>query len=206
MSQFFRVHPDNPQGRLIRGAGDILRDGGIIAYPTDSGYALGCRLDQKHALDRIHRIRNLPPEHNFTLICRNISEVAVYARFDDAVFRLLKANTPGPYTFVLEATKEVPRRMLSPKRKSIGLRIPDHTIVLALLAELDEPIMSTTLILPGEDLPMNDAEEIRLRLEKQVDLVIDGGPCGTLPTTVVDLREIPPRILREGKGDPAPFL
>jgi tRNA threonylcarbamoyl adenosine modification protein (Sua5/YciO/YrdC/YwlC family) len=206
MSQFFRVHPDNPQSRLIRGAVDILRNGGVVVYPTDSGYALGCRLDQKSALERIHKIRNLSPEHNFTLICRTISEAAAYARFGDAVFRLLRANTPGPYTFVLEATKEVPRRMLSPKRKSIGLRIPDHTVALALLAELDEPIMSTTLILPGEDLPMTDPEEMRVRLEKQVELVIDGGPCGTLPTTVVDLREIPARILREGKGDPAPFL
>ena len=205
MSQYFRIHPEDPQPRLIRRAAEILGEGGVVAYPTDSGYALGCRLGDKQALGRIQRIRGLGPDHNFTLMCRNLSEAAAYAKFDDIVFRVLRANTPGPYTFILSATKEVPRRLLSPKRKTIGIRIPDHAVVQALLAERDEPIMTTTLILPGEDMPINDAEEIRRVLEKQVDLVIDSGSCGTLPTTVVDLMQEPPRIVRVGKGDPTPF-
>ncbi len=204
MSQYFQVHPDNPQRRLLRQSVDILGHGGVIAYPSDSAYALGCQVGNKQGADRIRQLRRLPPEHNFTLVCRDLSELATYAKVDNEVFRLLKNHTPGPYTFLLAATKEVPRRLVHPKRKTIGIRVPDHRIVQALLEEMGEPLMSVSLILPGEDAPMNDPVEIRTQLERQLDLVIDGGTCPAVPTTVVDLSERP-RILRYGGGDPSPF-
>jgi tRNA threonylcarbamoyl adenosine modification protein (Sua5/YciO/YrdC/YwlC family) len=206
MSQFFIVHPDNPQSRLIAQAVKIIRNGGVLVYPTDSAYALGCHLGDKAALERICRIRHLDAKHNFTLICRNLSEVGIYANFDTPVYRMLKANTPGAYTFILRATKEVPRRLMHPKKKTIGIRIPDNPIVRALLTELNEPMLTTTLILPGEDSPMTDPEEIRKQIEAEIDLVIDGGFCGIEPTTLVDLSNNVPEVLREGKGDPTPFL
>lgn len=205
MAQYFHVHPTHPQTRLIKRAVEIVRAGGVIAYPTDSSYALGCHLGDKGALERIRRIRRLEDDHNFTLMCRDLSELAQYARVGNSDFRLLKAYTPGPYTFILAATREVPRRLQHIKRKTIGLRVPDHVITLALLAELNEPLMSVTLIMPGDELPLADPEEIRLRLEHQVDLVIDGGACGIDPTTVVVLEDGAARVTRVGKGDPAPF-
>jgi tRNA threonylcarbamoyl adenosine modification protein (Sua5/YciO/YrdC/YwlC family) len=205
MSQYFRIHPDNPQGRLIRQAVEIIRQGGVIAYPTDSAYALGCHLGDKKALERIRRIRQVDDRHNFTLVCRDLSEIATYAQVNNAAYRLINAHTPGPYTFILPASREVPRRLLHPKRRTIGIRVPDHRITQALLEELGEPLMSTTLILPGQDRPMTDAEEIRDALEHELDLIIDGGPCGIEPTTVVDLTGERPVVLRVGKGDPAPF-
>jgi len=205
MAQFFQIHPVNPQPRLIARAVAILRDGGVIAYPTDSSYALGCHLGDKQAMERIQRIRRVGDRHNFTLVCRDLSELALYARVENDIYRLLKSFTPGPYTFILPATREVPRRLQNPKRRTIGLRVPDHPITQALLAELSEPIMSATLILPGADLPLSDPEEIRERLEHDVDLVIDGGICALEPTTVVDLVDGTPRVTRRGKGDPTPF-
>lgn len=205
MSQYFKIHPENPQIRLIRQAVTIARNSGVIVYPTDSGYALGCQIGDKAALGRICHIRNLDTKHNFTLICRDLSEVGIYAVFDTPVFRLLRANTPGPYTFILRASREVPRRLMHPRRKTIGIRIPDHPIAQALLAEMDEPMLTTTLILPGEDQPMNDPARIRDRLKKDVDLVIDGGFGGLVPTTMVDFLEGVPRVVRQGKGDSAPF-
>ena len=205
MGQYFRIHPDNPQLRLVRQAAEIIRGGGVVAYPTDSGYALGCQLGNKAAIERIWKIRNLDTKHHFTLICRDLSEVGVYANFDTPVYRLLKANTPGPYTFILRGTKEVPRRLMHPKRKTIGLRIPDNPVVQALLAELNEPMLTTTLILPGDDLPMTDPEEIGNRIEQEVDLIVDGGYGGNVPTTMVDMTGGVPQVLREGKGDAAPF-
>jgi tRNA threonylcarbamoyl adenosine modification protein (Sua5/YciO/YrdC/YwlC family) len=199
------MHPENPQARMIRQSAQIVRDGGVIAYPTDSGYALGCHLGDKTALDRMRQIRQLGARHHFTLICRHLSEVGTFAAFDTPVYRLLKANTPGPYTFILRATRVVPRRVIHQKTKTIGIRIPDHPIVQALLTELEEPMLTTTLILPGDAHPMNDASEIHERLQNHVDLIIDGGPCGTIPTTVVDLSDDVPRILRVGRGDPSPF-
>lgn len=206
MSQFFTIHPINPQARLVHRAVEILRDGGVVVYPTDSCYALGCLLGDKAAMDRIRALREADKDHNFTLVCRDLSEIATYARVDNPTFRLLKAHTPGPYTFILPATHEVPRRLQHPKRKTIGIRIPEHVVAQAILAELGEPLMSSTLILPGNDTPLTDPEEMRDRLEHQVDLVIDGGPCGFQPTTVVDVSSGVPRIAREGRGDPAPFL
>ncbi|MGI9316245.1 MAG: L-threonylcarbamoyladenylate synthase [bacterium] len=205
MAQFFKIHPDNPQLRLIRQAVEILRRGGVIAYPTDSSYALGCAIGNKEAMEKIRRIRRVDDDHNFTLVCRDLSELSVYARVDNEIYRLLKRFTPGPYTFILGATREVPRRLQHAKKKTIGLRVPDFPIVDALLAELDEPIMSSTLILPGQQLPMNDAEEIREKLEHEVDMVVDGGPCDLEPTTVVDLVTGVPKVLRSGKGDIAAF-
>jgi len=205
MAQYFEVHPLNPQLRLIRQAVEIIRRGGVIAYPTDSSYALGCHLDDKDAAERIRRIRRLDDKHNFTLVCRDLSQLAQYARVGNADFRLLKAHTPGPYTFILPATREVPRRLQHARRKTIGLRVPDHPVVQALLAELGEPLMTVTLILPDEELPLADAREIRERLEHQVDLVIDAGPCGLAPTTVVALDDGVAEVRRVGKGDPAPF-
>jgi tRNA threonylcarbamoyl adenosine modification protein (Sua5/YciO/YrdC/YwlC family) len=202
MSQFFQIHPDNPQPRLVSQAVDIIRDGGLVVYPTDSSYAIGCHLGDKDAMERIRRIRQLDARHHFTLVCRDLSEIATYAKVDNQAYRLLKTLTPGPYTFLLPATHEVPRRLQHAKRKTIGLRVPDHRVAQALLAELNEPIMSSTLILPGADLPETDAEEIRERLDKLVDLIIDGGNCGFEPTTVIDLASGgAPEVLRQGKGD-----
>ncbi|HEX7964995.1 MAG TPA: L-threonylcarbamoyladenylate synthase [Gammaproteobacteria bacterium] len=205
MSQYFSLHPVNPQLRLIRRAVEILRAGGVVVYPTDSCYALGCHLGDKDAMERIRRIRQADKDHNFTLVCRDLSEIATYAKVDNPTFRLLKACTPGPYTFILEATREVPRRLQHPKRKTIGIRVPDHPVPRALLEELGEPVMSSTLIMPGEDMPLTDPEEMRARLEHQVDLILDAGPCGSDATTVVDLSGEAPRVLRAGRGDPAPF-
>src|SRR6056297_464407 len=205
VSQFFQIHPENPQKRLIDQAIQIIRDGGVIAYPTDSGYALGCHLGDKKAVERIKWLRSLDDKHNFTLICSDLSEIGTYAKVSNDVFRLLKAHTPGPYTFILQATNEVPRLLLHPKRRSIGVRVPDHRITHALLAALGEPLMSVTLIPVGEDLPMTDADEIRARFGAHLDAIIDGGACHLDPTSVIDLRELPPKILREGRGDTAPF-
>lgn len=205
MSQFFQIHPDNPQQRLVKQAADIIRAGGVIVYPTDSGYALGCHLGDKKALERIRRIRQLDKDHNFTLVCRDLSELGSYARVDNVAYRLIKNHTPGPYTFILRATAEVPKRLLHPKRRTIGLRVPDNAIALALLQELGEPIMSVTLILPGDDLPSIDPYEIRRELEHDVDLVIDGGYCGMEPTSVIDLSEDQLVILRQGLGDTSHF-
>lgn len=205
MSQFFQIHPDNPQARLVRQAVDIIRQGGVVVYPTDSAYALGCHIGDKRALDRIRRIRKLDDRHNFTLVCRDLSEIATYSRVDNKVYRLLRACTPGPYTFILKATSEVPRRLLHPKRKTVGLRVPENAIASALLADLGEPLMSVTLIMPGEEYPLIDPYEIREVLEHEVDLVIDGGYCGMEATTVVDLADDAPLVLRAGKGDIGPF-
>jgi len=200
MSQYFQIHPENPQIRLIRQAIQIIRTGGGVGFPTDSSYAIGCQLDDKAAMERIQRIRKLDSKHNFTLMCRDLSEIANYALVDNINYRLIKSLTPGPYTFILKATKEVPRRLLNPKRKTIGVRIPDHAITLALLEELNEPLMSSTLILPGDEFPMTDPYQIRVYLEHQVDLIVDGGFSGHEPTTVVDLMDEHPVVLREGKG------
>ncbi|PRY72073.1 L-threonylcarbamoyladenylate synthase [Halomonas ventosae] len=205
MSQFFQIHPDNPQKRLIDQATQIIRNGGVVAYPTDSGYALGCHLGDKKAIEKIKWLRSLDDKHNFTLVCSDLSEIGTYAKVDNDVFRLLKAHTPGAYTFILDATSEVPRLLLHPKRRSIGVRVPDHAITRALLAALGEPLMSVTLIPVGEALPMTDAEEIRERFGAHLDLVIDGGACHLDATSVIDLRDLPPRILREGRGDITPF-
>ncbi len=205
MSQFFEIHPETPQPRLVRQAVEILKKGGVIAYPTDSAYALGCALDEKKAAERIKWLRDLDDKHNFTLVCKDLSDIGPYAKVDNVQFRLLKSHTPGPYTWIMDATSEVPRRLLHPKRRQIGIRVPDNRIVEALVAEMGEPIMSSTLLMPGDEWPMSDAEEIRDRLEHQVDLVIEGGYCGREPTTVVDLCGEVPQILREGKGDPSPF-
>lgn len=205
MSQFYQIHPENPQARLISRSVDILRGGGVIAYPTDSAYALGCHIGDKAALDRIRRIRRLDDKHNFTLVCRDLSEISTYARVNNSVYRLLRHTTPGPYTFILRATSEVPRRLMHPKRKTVGLRVPDNAIAAALLEELGEPMMSVTLILPGESLPLTDPEDIRQALEHEVDLIIDGGYCGTEPTTVVDISDDVPKLMRAGKGDVTPF-
>lgn len=205
MSQFFCIHPETPQKRLVRRSVAILRAGGVVAYPTDSCYALGCLVGDKTAMQRIRTIRGAGPGHNFTLVCRDLSEIANYARVDNHTFRLLKAHTPGPYTFILKATHEVPRRLQHPKRRTIGIRVPRHPITQAILTELREPIMSSTLMLAGESQPMTEPEDMRARLEHRVDLVIDGGPCGFEPTTVVDLSETIPVVTRIGRGDPAPF-
>ena len=206
MSQFYQIHPDNPQARLISNAADIVRKGGVVVYPTDSAYALGCHIGDKSALDRIRRIRKLDARHHFTLVCRDLSEIATYAKVDNTVYRLLRHCTPGPYTFILRATSEVPRRLLHPKRKTVGLRVPDNRIAAALLADLGEPLMSVTLIMPGEEYPLIDPYDIRDTLQHEVDLVIDGGYCGMEPTTVVDLADETPMVLRVGKGDIAPFV
>ncbi|GAB3380307.1 L-threonylcarbamoyladenylate synthase [Spongiibacter taiwanensis] len=205
MSQFFQIHPENPQGRLIKQAADIIRQGGVVAYPTDSAYALGCHLGDKKALERIRAIRRLDDKHNFTLMCSDLSELGTYARVDNSAFRVLKACLPGPFTFILKATPEVPRRLHHPKRKSVGLRVPDNQICLDLMAELGEPLMSVSLILPGEDLPMTDPYDIRDSLGHLLDLVIDGGYCGMEPTTVVDLVDDVPVVIRQGLGDFSQF-
>jgi len=205
VSQFFAIHPENPQARLVRQAVDIVHKGGVIAYPTDSAYALGCHIGDKQAMERIRRIRKLDADHNFTLVCRDLSELGTYARVDNTAYRLIKHATPGPYTFILEATGEVPRRLLHPKRKTVGLRVPDNPTAQALLAELGQPMMSVTLILPGDEFPLTDPYDIRESLEHEVDLVIDGGYCGLEPTTVVDMTGEAPRVIREGLGDVSKF-
>ncbi|WOA51660.1 L-threonylcarbamoyladenylate synthase [Dickeya solani] len=206
MSQFFYIHPQNPQPRLINQTVEILHKSGVIVYPTDSGYALGCMLEDKAALERICRIRDLDQNHNFTLMCRDLSELSSYAYVDNAAFRLIKNNTPGNYTFILKATKEVPRRLMNEKRKTIGMRVPSNPIALELLAALNEPLMSTTLMLPGNDFAESDPEKIKEQLGKRVDLVIHGGFLGQQPTTVIDLTESVPVVVREGTGDVTPFL
>ena len=205
MSQFFTIHPDNPQQRLLNQAADIVRGGGIIAYPTDSGYALGCHIGDKQALERIRSIRKLDARHNFTLVCRDLSELALYARVDNIAYRILRSHTPGPYTFVLQASNEVPRRLKHPKRKTIGIRVPDNRVAQGLLGALDEPLMSVTLIMPGESLPLLDPYEIRDLLGHQLALVIDGGFCGMDPTSVIDLSAQAPQVLREGAGSVEEF-
>ena len=205
MAQLFTIHPDNPNARLVRQAVAMLRDGAVIVYPTDSGYALGCHLDDKDAVARIRQIRGLDEQHHMTLVCRDLSELSTYARVNNVRFRLLKNNTPGAYTFILQATKEVPRRLQHPKRSTVGVRIPDHPVALALLEELGEPLLSTTLILPDMPYPLTDVEEIRDQLERSVDLVIEGGTVGLEPTTVIDLSGDEPQLVRAGRGDGAPF-
>lgn len=205
MSQFFQIHTENPQKRLIQQAVDIINKGGVIVYPTDCAYALGCHLGDKSALDKIKRIRKLDDKHNFTLVCRDLSEIGTYAKVDNQMYRFLKAHTPGAYTFILKATAEVPRRLLHPKRRSIGLRIPDNKIVQALLEALGEPIMSTSLIMPGEDEPLSDPYDIRDVLQHEIDLVIDGGYCGVAATTVISLIDDRPEVIREGAGDISDF-
>jgi len=200
MAQFFFVHPDNPQLRLMRRTAEILRAGGVIAYPTDSCYALGCHLGDKSAVERIRKIRQVDRRHHFALVCRDLAEVGQYASMDNRQFRLLKAATPGSYTFILRASREVPKRLQHPSRRTIGVRIPDHRVVRALLAELGEPVLSSTLLLPGADTPLNDTRDIRAALEHAVDLVLDCGSCGIVPTTVVDLTGESPAILRQGRG------
>ena len=205
MAQFFSVHPEQPQPRLIRQAAEILRAGGVVAFPTDAAYSLGCRIGNGDAVARIRALREVDERHHFTLMCRDLSEIAAYARVDNAQFRLLKATTPGSYTFILEGTKELPRRILHPKRKTIGLRVPAHAVPQALLAELDEPMLTSTLLLPGDEHPLNDAEEIRDRLERRIDLVIEAGACGLEMTTVVDLTGSAPELVRAGMGSLEPL-
>lgn len=206
MSQFFYIHPENPQPRLVKQAVELLNKGGVIVYPTDSGYALGCKLEDKTAMERICRIRQLDGTHNFTLMCRDLSELSTYAHVDNTAFRLIKNNTPGNYTFILKATKEVPKRLMNDKRKTIGLRVPSNPIALALLEALNEPMMSTSLMLPGNDFTESDPEAIQDEIGKLVDLIIHGGFLGQQPTTVIDLTENTPEVVREGVGDVQPFL
>ncbi len=203
--KFFQIHSENPQERLVKQAVEVIRKGGVIIYPTDSSYALGCRLGDKSALERIRRIRRLDDKHNFTLMCRDLSELGVFAKVNTTAFRLLKAYTPGPYTYILNATREVPRMLMHPKRRTIGLRVPGHPIAQALLAELGEPLMSVTLILPDATEPLSDPYEIRDLLESQVDLIIDGGYGGIEASTVVSFVDEEPEVLRIGCGDPEPF-
>ncbi|AIR91661.1 L-threonylcarbamoyladenylate synthase [Pseudomonas cremoricolorata] len=206
MSQFFQIHAENPQARLIKQAVEIIRKGGVVVYPTDSAYALGCQIGDKSAIERVRRLRQLDKQHNFTLLCCDLSQMGLYAKIDTANFRLLKAHIPGPYTFILNATREVPRLLMHEKRRTIGLRVPANPIVRALLEELGEPLMSVSLILPGDEEPMTDPYAIRQRLEHQVDLVIDGGYGGLKASTVIDLSAGEPALIREGCGDPEPFL
>lgn len=205
MSQFFQIHPESPQARLIKQAVEIIRNGGVVVYPTDSSYAVGCVMGAKSALERIRRLRQLDDKHNFTLVCRDLSQLSTFAKVDTAAFRLLKNHTPGPYTFILNATREVPRMLLHPKRRTIGLRVPNHPIASALLEELGETMMSVSLILPGEELPMSDPYEMRQMLEHQVDLIIDGGFGGLEASTVISLVDDEPEVIRVGCGDPSPF-
>jgi tRNA threonylcarbamoyl adenosine modification protein (Sua5/YciO/YrdC/YwlC family) len=205
MAQFFQIHPVNPQPRLIKQAVTIIHDGGVVIYPTDSSYALGCHIGDKGAMERIRRIRKVDDDHNFTLVCRDLTEISHYAKIDNRDYRLLKNLTPGPYTFIHKATKQVPRRLMHPKRRTIGIRVPANAIVSALLEELGEPIMSTTMIMPGDDMPLTDPYEMRDLLDPQVDLIIDGGYCGFEPTTVVVMTEELPEVVRSGKGDSSLF-
>lgn len=205
MSQFFQIHAENPQDRLIKQVVEVIEKGGVIVYPTDSGYALGCGLGEKDALDRIRAIRKLDDKHNFTLVCRDLSEIATYAKVDNSNYRLLKHHTPGGFTFILKATAEVPKRLMQAKRKTIGLRVPDNIIAMAILEALGAPLMSVSLILPGESMPMIDPYDIRDTLDHQVDLIIDGGYCGIEPTTVVELFDDVPNVTRQGLGDASTF-
>ncbi|HVY07226.1 MAG TPA: L-threonylcarbamoyladenylate synthase [Burkholderiales bacterium] len=205
MARYFALHPENPQQRLIRQAVEIVRRGGLVVYPTDSCYALGCHIGDKGAMERIRRIRQVDDKHHFTLVCRDLSELGQYAIVDNIQYRSLRASTPGSYTFILKASREVPKRLMNPKRNTIGLRVPDHRIVRSLLDEMREPLLSSTLILPGDPLPLNDMDEIRNRLDHDVDVILDGGPCGVDMTTVVDLTADAPFIIRKGKGSTAPF-
>jgi len=205
VSQYFSVHQTHPQRRLLAQAADIVRGGGVIVYPTDSTYALGCHIGDKTALDRIRAIRRLDKLHHFTLVCRDLSELSIYARVENTSYRILKHYTPGAFTFLLHASREVPKRLVHPKRRSIGIRVPDHTIAQALLGALGEPLMSSTLLLPNDPLPLTDAEDIRDRLERQVDAIIDGGACGIEPTSVLDLSGDEVAVVRKGKGDVSAF-
>ena len=205
MSQYFKVHPVNPQLRLLTRAAEIVRGGGVVVYPTDSSYAFGWGLGDKAALERVRRLRGMERDHDFTLACRDLSDIAMYARVDNAAYRLLKALTPGPYTFILRATHELPKRLQDPKRRSIGIRVPDHAIAQALLGALGEPLMSSTLLLPGDAFPPTDPEDIRDRLERHVDVIIDGGHCGIEPTSVLDLSQEEVTVVRKGKGDVTAF-
>jgi tRNA threonylcarbamoyl adenosine modification protein (Sua5/YciO/YrdC/YwlC family) len=205
MALFLQIHPENPQARLIQQAVDVIHDGGVLIYPTDSSYALGCHIGDKGAMERIRRIRKVDDGHNFTLVCRDLTEISNYAKIDNRDYRLLKNLTPGPFTFIHKATKQVPRRLMHPKRKTIGIRVPDNEIVRALLEALGEPIMSTTLIMPGEEIPLTDPYEMRDLLDHHVDLIIDGGYCGFEPTTVVVMTDEVPQVVRQGKGDTALF-
>ncbi|RBW41327.1 threonylcarbamoyl-AMP synthase [Psychromonas sp. B3M02] len=205
MSQFFYVHPENPQKRLMKQAAEIVNKGGVIIFPTDSGYALGCALDDKRALERMCQIRKIDKKHNFTLVCKDLAEIAVYARVDNSAYRMLKNNTPGAYTFIFKSTKDLPKRLMNPSKRTIGIRIPDNVIALSLLEELETPLMTTSLILPGNTSTEFDPEDIRDQLEHQVDLIINGGYLGESPTTVIDLSEDDVVIVREGTGDLSPF-
>ena len=200
MSQFFTLHRTHPESRLIKRAVEIVRKGGLIAYPTDSCYALGCHIGDKAAMERIRRVRGVDDRHHFTLVCRDLSDIGTFAKVNNAQYRLLKAHTPGSYTFILDATRELPRRLAHPKRATVGVRVPEHPVTLALLTELNEPLLSSTLMLPGDEDPLNDAEAIRERLEHEVDLILDGGACGIEPTTVIDLSGPEPILIRRGKG------
>ncbi|MFQ3197017.1 MAG: tRNA threonylcarbamoyl adenosine modification protein (Sua5/YciO/YrdC/YwlC family) [Paraglaciecola sp.] len=206
MSQFFYIHPDNPQARLIKQACELIHQGQVVVYPTDSGYSIGCHMDDKNALEQICRIRQIGKDHNFTLMCRDMSELSEYARVDNSAFRMIKNNTPGPYTFILKATKEVPKRLQNPKRRTIGIRVPNNAIALALLEELREPLMSISLIMPNATVAESDPDEIREKLEKQVGLIIHGGFLVEQPTTVIDLSEGENTIIRHGSGDISPFV
>ena len=206
MTQYFEIHPDNPQPRIIRSAVEMIRAGAVVVYPTDSSYALGCHIGDKAAMQKIARIRQFDKTHHFTLVCRDLSEISTYAKVDNVAYRLLKAHTPGAYTFLLQATKEVPKRLQNAKRKTIGLRVPDHPVAQALLAELGEPIMSSTLIMPGDEMPLSDPYEIRERLANQVDAIIDAGNCGLDATSIIDLVTGVPEVLRVGKGDVSDFV
>lgn len=201
MAQFFQIHQEHPQPRLVRQAVEIITRGGLVVYPTDSSYALGCQIGNKEAMDRIRMLRRVDAKHHFTLVCRDLSEITTYAKIGNAQFRLLKTLTPGPYTFICQATRQVPKRLMHAKRKTIGIRVPDNRVALAMLEELKEPIMSSTLILPGEELPMSDPYDIRDSIAHAVDLIIDGGYCGLEPTTVIDLETEPPQVLRQGRGE-----
>ena len=206
MSDYLEIHPKNPDGRSIRKIAESLRNGGVVVYPTDSTYAVGCHLGDKSALERIRRLRGLSDKHNFTLMCSDLSELAVYAQVNNSAFRLLKALTPGPFTFILKASPEVPRRLMHPKRKTIGLRVPDNAIALAILAEMGEPLLTTSLILPDAEEPLLDPYEMRALIGKHVDLIVDGGSCSEIPTTMLDLTEGVPSLMREGGGDASEFL
>ena len=205
MSQFFQIHPENPQARLIKQAVEIIRKGGVVVYPTDSSYAVGCHIGDKSAVERIRRLRQLDDKHNFTLVCSDLSQLGLFAKVDTGAFRLLKAHTPGPYTFILDATREVPRMLMHPKRRTIGLRVPSHPIAMALLEQLGEPLMSVSLIMPGDAEPLSDPYEMRQVLEHHVDLIIDGGFGGLEASTVINLSGDEPEVIRVGCGDPAPF-